>query len=84
MRAWLTASAAFALAAACGEQRRPIGEECLRDEDCLSSVCAARTCVSAPTLVTGASDPPGDEEPRIPMDAGASDASEAADSGADL
>jgi hypothetical protein len=55
---------------ACGESRRPIGEECLRDSDCLSGVCAARACVSAPTLVTGASNPPGEEEPRIPADAG--------------
>lgn len=75
-------AAAVALVAACGESRRPIGEECLRDEDCLSNVCAARTCVPAPPLVTGASNPPEDEEPRIPSgdggggatDAGASDA----------
>lgn len=51
---------------ACGESRRPIGEECLRDDDCLSGICAARSCVSAPGLVTGASNPPPDEEPRIP------------------
>lgn len=63
---------AAAIVSACGETRRPIGEECLRDEDCLSGVCAARLCVSAPTLVTGAGDPPSDEEPRIPDDAGAS------------
>lgn len=63
-----------AIATACGETRRPIGEECLRHEDCLSGVCAARLCVSAPTLVTGAGDPPPDEEPRIPDDAGASNA----------
>lgn len=56
---------------ACGESRRPIGEECLRNEDCLSMVCAARTCVPAPALVTGATDPPEDEEPRIPSDAAA-------------
>jgi len=65
---------AAAVVAACGETRRPIGEECLRHEDCLSGVCAARQCVSAPTLVTGAGDPPPDEEPRIPDDAGASHA----------
>ncbi len=50
----------------CGESRRPIGEECLRDSDCLSDVCAARVCVSAPSLVRGGATPPGDEEPRIP------------------
>lgn len=51
---------------ACGESRRPIGEECLRNEDCLSTFCAARSCVSAPALVTGASEPPDDQEPLIP------------------
>lgn len=51
---------------ACGESRSPIGEECLRNDDCLSSVCAARTCVPAPSVVTGATDLPPDEEPRIP------------------
>lgn len=51
---------------ACGESRHPIGEECLRDDDCLSGVCAARTCVSTPSLVSGATEPPGEEEPRIP------------------
>lgn len=73
MRALFLASAlgvsACALAGACGESRRPIGSECLRDEDCLSNFCAARACVSAPVLVTGASDPPDDEEPRIPSSA---------------
>ena len=54
---------------ACGESRRPIGDECIRNEDCLSNVCAARACSSAPSLVSGATNPPGDEEPRIPEDA---------------
>jgi hypothetical protein len=56
---------------ACGETRSPIGEECLRGDDCLSGVCSARTCVAAPGLVTGAGPPPADEQPRIPVgDAG--------------
>ena len=67
-RLFFASACIFALASlACGESRRPIGQECLRDEDCLSSVCAARTCVSAPPLVTGAGEPPGDEEPLIPV-----------------
>lgn len=61
--------AALALAAACGESRRPIGDECLRDDDCLSGVCANRACVSSPTLVTGAAGSPPDDAPRIPDDA---------------
>lgn len=56
---------------ACGETRRPIGDECLRGDDCLSGVCSARTCVAAPALVQGAGAPPPDELPRIPIvDAG--------------
>lgn len=81
MRFALACALAAALAFACGESRRPIGEECLRNEDCLSSFCAARTCVSAPALVTGASEPPEEQEPLIPVgdsaapivDAGAGD-----------
>ena len=61
---------ALAMVSACGESRHPIGDECIRNEDCLSSVCAARLCSSAPSLVTGASNPPSAEEPRIPDDSG--------------
>jgi hypothetical protein len=61
------ASALVAIAVvACGETRHPIGDECLRSDDCLSGVCADRVCVSAPSLVTGATSEPPDEEPRIP------------------
>ena len=64
-----------ALIAGCGETRRPIGEECLRSDDCLSGVCSDRTCVAAPTLITGAGPPPNDELPRVPIvDGGPSDA----------
>lgn len=63
------------LVAACGETRRPIGEECLRGEDCLSGVCSSRTCVAAPPLVNGTGGPPPDETARIPVvDAGVVDA----------
>lgn len=64
----LVVVALFVLASAvyaCGEPRRPIGDECLRDEDCLSGVCSARLCVSAPPLKTGATGPTPDEEPDI-------------------
>jgi hypothetical protein len=63
--------AAMVLTLACGETRHPIGDECLRDDDCLSDTCANRTCVSAPTIVTGATGSPPDDDPRIPgADAG--------------
>ncbi|MBX3259872.1 MAG: hypothetical protein KIS78_01360 [Labilithrix sp.] len=72
-------AAPLALVCACGESRRPIGEECLRDEDCLSNFCAARACVSAPSLVTGASGSPDDEEPLIPTGDGASSGTDGGD-----
>lgn len=65
--AFVTALACASLA--CGETRQPIGEECLRDEDCLSNACSARTCVAAPQLSVPAGGPP-DEEPRIPVSDG--------------
>lgn len=73
--------AAFALAAlACGESRNPIGEECLRNEDCLSNVCAARSCVSAPTLISGAASAP-DETPRLAPDDAAPPSADASSEG---
>lgn len=69
-----------AILAACGETRLPIGEECLRGEDCLSGICSARTCVAAPALVTGAPPAP-DETARIPPAEGGADAG--ADTAAD-
>jgi hypothetical protein len=72
----LTAFASVVVLAcfACGETRRPIGDECLRSEDCLSGVCASRTCVAAPALVNGGLGPPPDETPRIPVAEGGVDA----------
>ncbi len=72
--------AILAIVLACGETRRPIGDECLRDDDCLSGACANRTCVSAPTLVTGAAGGPPDETPLIP-DGGAVTPKDAASEG---
>jgi hypothetical protein len=60
--------------AACGETRSPIGDECLRSEDCLSGICSARTCVAAPSLFTGGGPPPPDDIPRIPIVDGGADA----------
>jgi hypothetical protein len=74
----LALALAFTTLAACGETRRPIGDECLRSDDCLSGVCSSRTCVSAPPLVSGVGPPPADEIPSVPIvDAG--DASTSAD-----
>lgn len=66
LRAFAVASMMVAMAiAACGEPRKPIGDECLRDDDCLSGVCSARACVSAPPLKVGANGPTPEEEPDI-------------------
>jgi hypothetical protein len=73
--AWL-AAAASVLALACGETRRPLGDECLRDDDCLSSVCAGRVCAAAPPLTSEQLGPPNrsaqlpDSSPALPGDAG--------------
>jgi hypothetical protein len=56
----------LAVFVACGETRRPIGDECLRDDDCLSSVCSNRTCVSAPSFISGTEGTPPDVTPQIP------------------
>ena len=70
-------------ALACGETRRPHGDECLRDEDCLSGRCEARACAEAPKEVTGVSRPAGTESPRIPDVERAKDASAPTDASAD-
>lgn len=70
----LAAALSALFLAACGETRRPIGDECLRSDDCLSGVCSSRTCVAAPTLVNGAGGPPADESPRIPAGEAGADA----------
>lgn len=63
----LVSLTALASVAGCGETRRPIGDECLRGDDCLSGVCSSRTCVAAPPLVAGVGGPPPDETARIPI-----------------
>lgn len=59
-------------ALACGETRSPVGDECLRSEDCLSGVCSARTCVAAPPLVVGGGGEP-DQTPGIGAPDGGTD-----------
>lgn len=74
----LTASCALllAVAAACGETRRPLGDECLRDDDCLSSACSGRVCVAQPPLSSEDLGPPDrgaklpDATINLPQDAG--------------
>lgn len=48
----------------CAETRRAVGEQCLKDEDCLSGVCAAQECIAAPPLL--------EAEPPLAIEAGES------------
>ena len=66
MRRLACAAVLVMLAIACGETRRPLGDDCIRSDDCLSGVCADRVCVAQPALVTGAGASPPDDTPRIP------------------
>jgi hypothetical protein len=47
-RAVLACAAGALLAGACMETRRSLGEDCLKDSDCLSGVCAQLVCAAAP------------------------------------
>ena len=52
------------LVCACMETRRSLGEDCLKNDDCLSGVCAQFLCASAPpTINTPRTAPPADAEP---------------------
>jgi hypothetical protein len=42
-------------AGACAETKLGLGEECLKDTDCLSGVCAAQACTDPGTSFTDAS-----------------------------
>jgi hypothetical protein len=72
---------ASVLLAACTETRRPHGEDCIKDQDCLSGICSGLKCVAAPpTLEAGP--PLPDAAPDAPLDAPA-DGPGPADAGAD-
>ena len=75
------APALFALA--CTETRRGLGEECLKGEDCLSGLCVAQECASAPPLLQGTPTVGADGSVEGSTTSDASDASEVADTSAD-
>lgn len=39
--------------AACTETRRPLGEDCLKNGDCLSGICSGLRCVATPPFLDG-------------------------------
>jgi hypothetical protein len=48
----------FVLLGACAETQLGVGEECLKDTDCLSGVCAAQLCTNPGTTFTDAAPVP--------------------------
>jgi hypothetical protein len=40
-----------AAASACVESQRALGEDCLKDQDCLSGICAQLQCAAAPPVL---------------------------------
>ena len=56
--AWLgPIGLAAGLAGACSQLRVPLGDDCLKDEDCLSGFCAQLHCVAAPPLLDAEPEP---------------------------
>jgi hypothetical protein len=48
----LAASGAVAIAiASCAELRGSVGDDCLKDQDCLSGVCTQLRCAAAPSVL---------------------------------
>lgn len=74
----------LALLAACSETRRPLDEDCLKDDDCLSGTCSQLRCAAPPRLLDGSISPVPDgasASPTEPTDAasdGTADSGEAA------
>jgi hypothetical protein len=62
---------------ACTETRRPLGEACLKNGDCLSGVCSGLTCAATPPLLDGAPDNAPDAA-GVDAEAGAGDAPDGA------
>ena len=72
---------ASVLLVACTETRRPLGEDCLKDQDCLSGICSGLKCAAAPPTLEAGPTPP-DAEADAPSDAPA-DGTGPADAAAD-
>ena len=50
--AWLTLVGLVAgLAGACSELRSSLGDDCLKNEDCLSGICSQSRCTASPPLL---------------------------------
>lgn len=49
-----TVTASVVLLGACNETRRSLGEECLKGDDCLSTVCSSQHCVEVSPVLDAA------------------------------
>jgi hypothetical protein len=71
------------VSASCTDARGALGEQCLKDQDCLSGICAQQLCAAAPPLLDGSTSaigvPAGDA-----LAMTSTDSSESADSPASV
>jgi hypothetical protein len=51
--AFVVPALAVSVSGSCAESKSSFGEQCLKDEDCLSGICAQQLCVAAPSIVDG-------------------------------
>jgi hypothetical protein len=63
LRSFVLGVISVAAGAACAETRRPLGEACIKDDDCLSGVCAAQQCAARPPLLDAQSPATADAGP---------------------
>lgn len=54
----VTCACALCIVTACTTTLRSVGEDCLKDEDCTSSICSQLKCAAAPIVLDGASEVP--------------------------
>ena len=71
VRTGIAALALLTVAVACTETRRSLGEDCLKDDDCLSGFCSQLQCSAPPQLLDGSILP----QDASPQDASSQDAS---------
>ena len=71
-----------ALAFACADNKRILGEECIKSDDCQSGICTGQKCTAAPPILDRDASPPAvDASSQDATTDG--DAATAADSAAD-
>ncbi len=77
------------IGAGCVETRRSLGEDCLKDDDCLSGVCSQLRCAAIPPTIDAsvladvtAANPVADAPAEAPDDAQAPEAAQAPDADA--